>query len=124
MSAYVTGRVIVVGDNDTARKLIKNTENDKTAKLIGVIWPGRENPPGQFEGYPILGTLPSLSEILRDNRASLLLVATKEPWYSYFIESLPILRRRHLSVKWVKPELLTQKPETLSADIPLEDFHV
>jgi FlaA1/EpsC-like NDP-sugar epimerase len=124
MFAYATGRVIVIGDGDVARRLIHSIELDRTAHISGIVWPREETTPGQFEGYPVLGSLDSLKQILRIQPANLLLVATAEPWYSHFIEALATLRRHHLSVKWVRPELLLKKAGDLPEKIPLQDFNV
>jgi FlaA1/EpsC-like NDP-sugar epimerase len=123
-SVYITGKVIVVGDNDVTRQLIKKVEQDSTARIEGIVWPGNSEIPGQFEGYPVLGELANLKEILKSHSAGLLIVATQEPWYSHFIEALSVLRRRHLSVKWVRPEILSKAGKELPHEIPLEDFTV
>jgi FlaA1/EpsC-like NDP-sugar epimerase len=121
---FATGPVIVVGDGDIARRLIRNTEDDRSARIVGIVWPRAENFPGEFEGYPVLGTIANLKYILGAQRVELLLIATDEAWYSYFIEALGSLRLRHLTVKWVKRDLIQQTPENIPDVIPLQDFTV
>jgi hypothetical protein len=121
---FATGTVIVIGDGDAAKALIRKTEDDCTARIAGVVWPRDGNNPGQFEGYAVLGTINNLRHVLQTQHANLLLVATSEPWYSYFIEALGSLRLRHLKVKWVKPDVLAQKAEDLPDEIELQDFNV
>ncbi len=121
---FSTGRVIVVGDGPVASTLIRNTEQDKTARIAGIVWPRRERMPGQFEGYPVLGSIDNIKHVLGTQRVELLLVATTESWYSHFIEALGSRRLRHLTVKWVRHDLLAEKAENLPDVIPLQDFTV
>ena len=118
------GRVLVVGEGDVARALIRNTEADKTARIVGVLWPRVESHPGEVEGYPVLGSIDKVKQVLSAQKVELLLVATSEAWYSYFIEALASRRLRHLTVKWVQHDLLAQKAENLPDVIPLQDFTV
>ncbi|MBD3393066.1 MAG: glycosyltransferase [Chitinivibrionales bacterium] len=121
---FATGPVIVVGANDVARLLIRNTEEDKSARIVGIVWPRTGDFPGEFEGYPVLGSIDKLKSILQAHRIELLLVATTSAWYSYFIEALGSLRLKHLTVKWVRRDLLARKAEHLPEVIPLQDFTV
>lgn len=122
--AAATGRVIVLGEGDIARALIRGYEKDRTAKIAGILWPRHETYPGQFEGYPVLGAIDGLKHVLEITRADLLLVATAEPWYSYFIEALAGRRIGHMKVKWVRPELIREYGANPPDEIPLQDFTI
>jgi GT2 family glycosyltransferase len=122
--AFSTDRVIVVGNGHVARHLIRAVEEDRTERIVGIVWPRPDNTPGEFEGYPVLGKMEDIKNILAAQRVELVLVATTEAWYSFFIEALGSLRLRHLTVKWVPHDVLAQKAEDLPGVIPLQDFTV
>jgi hypothetical protein len=121
---YTTGNVIIVGNSAVTSQLIHATELDKTAHISGIVWPGRANMPGQFEGYPVLGSIDTLGSILERQKTNLLLIATAEPWYSHVISALSSARMRHLTIKWVPHELLGEDTTNLPEMVPLRDFSV
>jgi GT2 family glycosyltransferase len=121
---YSTGQVIVVGNSAVARRIIENTERDTTAVIRGVIWPVNESVPGDFDGYPVLGSIRDIGPILDKNHADLLLIATTESWHSHLIEALATFHLRNLTIKWVKPEMLKGDPDVLPEIIPLQNFSV
>ncbi|HEX7510460.1 MAG TPA: glycosyltransferase [Chitinivibrionales bacterium] len=121
---YSTGRVIILGNDDIAASLIKNFEDDKTARIAGVMWPLNEKFPGQFMGYPVLGTIENIRAILERDHVDLLLIATVQPWYSHVIESLASSKIRNLTIRWVPHELFTKPQNQLPQVIPLHDFAV
>lgn len=121
---YTTGNVIVVGNSAVTSRLVRATEQDKTAHISGIVWPRREGMPGQFEGYPVLGSIDALDRVLERQRTNLLLIATDEPWYSHLISALASSRLHHLTIKWVPHELLDQESVNLPDTIPLKDFSV
>jgi O-antigen biosynthesis protein len=121
---YSTGNVIVLGNDTVATLLIKNVEEDSTAHIKGVLWPSLEKFPGEFMGYPVLGTIENIRSILERGGIDLLLIATAQPWYSYVIEALASSKVKNLTIRWVPPELFTKAPEQLPLFIPLHDFAV
>jgi hypothetical protein len=121
---YSTGRVIVLGSDSVASQLIDNVETDSSAQVIGILWPGPGNPPGQFKGYQVLGTMEEMSEVLKREHADVLLIATPEPWYSHVIKTLANTRIRHITIRWVPHELFAEKRENIPLTIPLQDFTV
>jgi GT2 family glycosyltransferase len=121
---YTTGGVIILGNTPVASQLIKNTEEDKTASILGIVWPVEADVPGDFDGYRVLGSLRNIGTILEKNRADLLLIATTESWYSAVIEALATRHLRRLTIKWVPTDQLNQRAEELPPTIPLQDFSV
>jgi GT2 family glycosyltransferase len=121
---YTTGGVIIVGNTGVASQLIRNTEEDKTASIEGIVWPVEENVPGDFDGYRVLGSLRNIASILEKNRADLLLIATTESWHSHVIEALATRGLRSLTIKWVRSDQMKQKQEDLPPIIQLQDFSV
>jgi O-antigen biosynthesis protein len=121
---YSTGTVAIIGNDPVAVTLIKNFEGDKTARIAGIIWPVKENYPGEFEGYPVLGHIDAIKTVLRWGRVDLLLIATAQPWYSYIIEALATVKVKHLTIRWVPVELFSTAPSQLPGVIPLRDFSV
>jgi len=122
-ATFSTGKVIVIGCGPVASALIKETEQDGTARISGVIWPYSEKREAQFEGYPVLGTLDDIGSIIASHHPQVLLVATEESWYSHIIEALSV-SRVSLTVRWVPREVLSLDGEHLPSPIPMKDFSV
>jgi GT2 family glycosyltransferase len=121
---YSTGNVIILGSGEICSILIKNFEEDPTANIKGIVWPSKENIPGEFEGYPILGNLENLKEILIKDKIDLLLIATEQPWYSYLIDALSSAKIKNITIQWVPTELFDKPKSSLPKIIPLKDFSV
>jgi len=121
---YTTGKAIVLGNDAVSSILIKNIEADNSTKICGILWPADNNVPGEFMGYPVLGTMDSVTTVLEREQADLLLIATIQPWYSYVIEALASSKIRNLTIRWVPHELFAIKTEQLPTVIPLRDFTV
>lgn len=121
---YSREKVIVIGSGAVPRLVIQNLEKQRTASIAGIVWTGDEEPPGQFEGYPVLGRIGDVAAVLGRVEADVLLIATAFPWYSEVIEALARVKSKHLSIRWVPRELFDNKPEELPAVIPLKDFSV
>ena len=121
---YSTGKVIIIGNDDVSAALIKNFEEDKTARIQGVLWPMPEKHPGVFMGYPVLDTIENIRMVLERDQVDLLLIATAQPWYSYVIEALSSPKIKNLTIRWIPHELFAKKPEHLPPVIPLHDFTV
>jgi O-antigen biosynthesis protein len=121
---FATGRVIILGNGAIAESLIKNVEADGSARISGIVWPSAEEMPGEFQGYPVLGPIEQIQPILGQHHADVLLIATAIPWYSHIIEALASMGLRNLTIKWVPPDLLANRPEDLPKIIPLHDFTV
>jgi len=121
---YSTGKVIIIGKGAVAQKLVKDIEQDSSAKILGIIWPDEQEASPNFEGYPVLGTLKRLPRILRHGSVDLLLIATLEPWYSFVISALAYNKISKMTVRWVPQEILTNETAELPDVIPLENFSV
>lgn len=121
---YSTGKVIIIGNDDVSAALIKNFEEDKTAHILGVLWPISEKYPGEFMGYPVLDTIENIRAVLEKSQVDLLLIATAQPWYSHVIEALSSPKIKNLTIRWIPHELFAKKPGQLPQVIPLHDFTV
>lgn len=121
---YATGAVLVIGGDEIARRLVMNVEKDRTARIAGIIWPEQTGMPVELLGYPVLGPMSSLRQLLEVHRADLLLVATAQPWYSHVIEALSSRAVRNLTIRWVPREVLAMAPERVPETVPLHDFRL
>jgi hypothetical protein len=121
---FTTGQVVIVGDGPAAKRLIDNVESDGTARIVGIVWPSRNDMPGEFQGYPVLGSLENMLGILERDKIDILLIATSYPWYSHVIEIIASSRIRNLAVRWVPHDLLDKDTGFLPKVIPLQDFTV
>ncbi|MBD3320194.1 MAG: glycosyltransferase [Chitinivibrionales bacterium] len=121
---FTSGKVLIIGDGVVASTLIENIEKDRTSQIHGIIWPDPSTQPGQFSGYPVVGSLDSISSILAREKIDLLLIATMVPWYSHIIQALSSAHVKSLTIRWVPNEILEKKPERLPETIPLHDFKV
>lgn len=125
-SIYSTGNVIVLGNDRIASIVIKNIEADKTANILGIILPNKERDTiqGEFEGYPVLGIMDNTLDIFRKQHADLLIIASRDSWYSVIIEMLTFLRLKNLTIKWVSHDFFERTDEELPEIIPLNDFSI
>jgi len=121
---FSTGDVVIMGKGRIAAQLIENVEADQTARIKGVIWPVDQRPPGQFKGYPVLGTLEDMPRVLENEHVDLLLIATAEPWYSFVIEGLSSSNIKKLTIRWVPHKLLDENRNEIPEVVPLHDFTV
>jgi O-antigen biosynthesis protein len=121
---FSTGNVVILGNDDVTMALIRNVEADSSAQISGILWPIKEQHPGDFVGYPVLGHIDKLRDVLSRGRVDLLIIATAQPWYSYVIEALATVKVKHLTIQWVPPELFSDATENLPDVIPLRDFSV
>jgi GT2 family glycosyltransferase len=123
---FSSGTVVIVGTDTVATAVIKNIEQDKTATISGILWPTitKDQHPGQFQGYPVLGTIESIKDVLSRQKVDLLLIATDQPWYSYVIEALSSLKVKNLTIRWVPTEIFSIESGKLPEVIPLRDFSV
>lgn len=122
--AFATGNVLIVGSGNITRRLVANVEKDRSARIVGVIWPCDENVPAELLGYPVLGTMRNVKGALEANRVDVLLIATDNAWYSHVIEGLASTHVRNITVRWVPREVISRAPEELPDTIPLHDFNV
>ncbi len=124
--AFITGRVVLIGNSNIVASMIEGLERDPTARIAGIVWPESGNYPGQFMGYQVLGTLENLSNILHNNTAEILIIATSVPWYSYLIEAISINNLKNMRVKWLPAEYLSETSQTSKRikTLPLRDFSV
>ncbi|MBD3244132.1 MAG: glycosyltransferase [Chitinivibrionales bacterium] len=122
--AFATGNVLIVGNGDITRRLVANVEKDRSARIVGIIWPSERKVPAELLGYPVLGTMRHVKSSLEANRVDVLLIATDCAWYSHIIEGLASTQVRNVTVRWVPREVLSRAPEGLPETIPLHDFTV
>jgi O-antigen biosynthesis protein len=121
---FSTGSVVILGSDDVATALIRNFEEDSSANIRGILWPAKGNYPGEFQGYPVLGHIENIKDVLSRDRVDLLLIATDQPWYSHLIETLATVKVKNLTIRWVPTELFGRSGEKLPEVIPLRDFSV
>lgn len=123
-AAYPSDKIILVGNGPLTDKIISNIEKNHTGTIVGVVWSNGLPRPGEYAGYPVLGTMNELSTILPKCRFDLLIIATSQPWYSHIIELLSTGRVNNLTIRWVPHDLTVLPAEQLPDVIPLRDFSV
>lgn len=121
---YSPEKIMIVGNGRIPEKIIRTIEKQHIVTITGIIWDTTDSHPGDYQGYPVLGTLDNLSEVLLRNKVDSLIVATTQPWYSHIIDVLSNVPVKNLTIQWVPDELMTCFPEKLPEEIPLRDFSV
>lgn len=121
---FARDRIVVLGSGEVARLLVRNVENERTGAIAAVVWPDDTEVPGDFEGYPVVGTIDTLANVLSRYHADILLVATARPWYSFVIDALGSSQVKKLTVRWVPLDILSRNTSSLPDRIPLQDFTV
>ncbi|MBN1307468.1 MAG: glycosyltransferase [Chitinispirillaceae bacterium] len=117
-------RIIVVGNGPLADRIIHTVENRRLGTITGIVWDNDTPRPGDYEGYPVLGQLDELSLLLPRYRVDILIIATRQPWYSNVIDVLSNVKVKNLTVRWVPHDLTMLPAERLPAEITLRDFSV
>jgi GT2 family glycosyltransferase len=121
---YSSEQVLIAGNGPIASKLIKSIEEQKkNITIIGVLWSDGPRP-GEYEGYPVLGTIDDIKQTLERHQIDSIIIATSQSWYSQIIEVLSKCKKRHLTIKWVSHELFSKHSGELPAEIPLLDFTI
>lgn len=121
---FYTGNVIILGNSAATMKVIKNIELDRTANIVGIIWPKNSEIPGAFNGYPVLGNTNNLKSILKEQDANQLLITAPNEWYSNLIEALASNSLKHLTVKWLPEEIASLNEENLPEELILNNFSI
>ena len=121
---FTPDRIVVLGSNSIAVNLIRSIEEQKSGKIIGLIWDDGDLWPGQFHGYPVLGHSNDLKNIMKKNKIDMLLIATHLPWYSQIIEVISALKVKNLTIRWVPHDLFKKENEIFPGQIILNDFSV
>lgn len=120
---FVKGKVIIIGDNDIAARIIDDIEREKRGEISAIVWPRENDSPPAFKGYPVIGKITEIKKILQQESVSQILIATDVSWYSHIIEALSSIKKQSLIIKWVPPEVF-KSPQNYTDTIPLKDFSV
>ncbi len=116
--------IVVVGNGPLTDKIIGNVEKNRIGTIIGIIWNNGAPRPGDYQGYPVLGSLGELTALLQRYRVDTLIIATHQPWYSEIIEVLSNVTVKNLTIRWVPHDLSAIPADQLPDQIPLRDFSV
>lgn len=117
-------KIIIIGDGDLTAKIIKTIEKSRSGKIAGIVWNNEAVHPGEFAGYPVIGILDELKDVLSRNRVDSLIIATRHPWYSHIIDALSNLSIKGITIQWVPHDITSLPPDQLPDEIPLKDFSV
>ncbi len=121
---YSPSKIVVVGSGTIAQMVIRNIEEQKSGKICGVLWTEQGKRPGEYEGYPVLGSFSELKSILSKHNIDTLLISTSISWYSLIIDALSSLKIKNLSVQWVPHEYFSLNEEQIPPQISLRDFSI
>jgi GT2 family glycosyltransferase len=121
---FAPDKTIIIGNGPLTGKIIKSIEKHRTGTIAGIIWNNEPVHPGDYEGYPVLGSLDELSGLLKRNRVDTLIIATSQPWYSHIIDVLSNVKVKNLTIQWVPHDLTALPAEELPDEIPLRNFFV
>lgn len=121
---YTSDKTIIIGNSALTNQIITKIEHQHTTIISGIIWNNDPLRPGEYQGYPVLGTLDELSGILHRYHVDTLIIATHLPWYSQIIEVLSDRAVKNITIRWVPHELTLLPADELPTEIPLRDFSV
>ncbi|MDG5814999.1 glycosyltransferase [Chitinispirillales bacterium ANBcel5] len=116
---FAPSKVLIVGNCPLVSKLIKEIEDQRAHSIKGIVRCPDENSPVAVEGYPVLGEISDLKNILTKNQIDILIVATEKPWYSNIIEAMSRLGKRAPEVRWVPQKFVEEKSKDLPETVPL-----
>ncbi len=121
---YSPNKIVIMGSGTITQLIIKNIEEQKSGIITGILWVDQGERPGEYEGYPVLGTFSELTIILKKYHFDTLLISTSIPWYSLIIDSLSSLKIKNLNIQWVPHEYFSLTQEQIPPQILLRDFSV
>lgn len=122
---YTPDKILVVGNSHVSELVIKSIEEQKLGVITGIIYDGATSTtPGEYLGYPVLGSIDDLKNTMKDYQIDILLIATPLPWYSQIINIISTMKVKRLTIRWVPHELFDKTSEELPSEIPLLNFSV
>ncbi len=116
--------IIIVGTGPVTDRIITGIEQQRSGRIAGIVWDNDTSRPGDYQGYPVLGSLDDLISLIPRYRVDTLIIATNQPWYSQIINLLSVVKIKNLTIRWVPHELTLLPADKLPAEIPLKDFSV
>lgn len=122
--AYSPDKILVVGNGPITDRIIKKIEKQRSGMISGILWNNESSRPGEYEGYPVLGSLDEINSILTRNRVDTIILATSQPWYSHIIDVISNSYIKNLTIQWVPHELMNTPVDQLPEEVPLRDFFV
>ncbi|HLV32383.1 MAG TPA: glycosyltransferase [Chitinispirillaceae bacterium] len=121
---YTPDKILIIGTDRVASTVIRDVEEKKTGKIVGVLSCEKKPEAGEFEGYPILGDLNEIKKVFKTNKIDMILIATNVPWYSNVIEVLSTEKVKDITIRWVPHEFFEKAPEEIEGVISLQDFSI
>lgn len=121
---YTPDKVLVVGTGTVSSMVIRDIEEKKSGNIVGVLSCDKKPEAGEFEGYPVLGTLNSIKKVINYNKIDMVLIATDVPWYSHIIEILSTEKVKDITIRWVPHEFFEKSPEEFEGAVTLQDFSI
>lgn len=117
-------KIIIIGEGELTNRIIRNIERNRTGRIIGIVWNNNPVHPGEFAGYPVIGLLDDLKDVLSRYQVDSLIIATQQPWYSHIIDAFSNLSLKNLTIQWVPHEVSSLDSTLLPDEIPLRDFSI
>ena len=121
---YTPDKILIIGTGKVASTVIRDVEEKKTGKIVGVLSCEKKPEAGEFEGYPILGDLNDMKKVFKNNKVDMILIATNVPWYSNVIEVLSTEKVKDITIRWVPHEFFEKASEEIEGVISLQDFSI
>lgn len=122
---FVPYKILIVGTGTAASMVIRDVEEKKTGKIIGVLsCDEKQKVFGEFEGYPVVGKLNEIKKVSRKNKIDMILIATDIPWYTDIIDLLSSGVVKDITIRWVPHDFFEKSSEEMVTMIPLQDFSV
>ncbi len=93
----VTPKTILITEEQTISMLITKLEREPI-DIIGIITHCEYS---ELAGFPVLGTLDQLGDIITKSRPNQLIIASSTDWYSTIIENLSHGTLKNITIKWL-----------------------
>lgn len=92
---------LIISEEPILSRLLKKLEDDQL-DITGIVSPV-ELTHKELCGYPVLGNLSELAELVKANKPNQLIIASASDWYSTIIENLSAGVLHNITIQWLPP---------------------
>lgn len=94
-------KTFIISEEPILSKLLEKL-GDEQLDIAGIVSTG-EAAHKELCGYPVLGALSELADLVEKNRPDLLIIASASDWYSTIIENLSAGVLNNVTIQWLPP---------------------
>ncbi len=95
------GKTVLISEEPLLNKLFENTEVIQST-IVGIVATAPETQ-REMNGYPVLGSLSQLTDIVENHSVNRIIIASTSDWYSVVIDALSAGNLKKVTIQWLVP---------------------